>query len=81
MQPNKIKVGLRQVIPTGIQLYPENPGHIARNCQGRTERYSDRDNNRSGKESRTNYLRDSKEIEKTNAGPAYGPPYGDFALN
>ena len=59
------------------------PGHIARNCQstGRTERYSDRGNNRNGQESRTNYLRDSKEIEKTNAGPAYGRPYGGFALN
>jgi hypothetical protein len=30
--------------------------------------YSDRGNNRNGQESRTNYLRDSKEIEKTNAG-------------
>lgn len=59
------------------------PGHIARNCQstGRTERYSDRGNNRNGQESRTNYLRDSKEIEKTNAGPAYGRPYGGFALS
>ena len=38
-------------------------------CHSRTERYSDRGNNRNGQESRTNYLRDSKEIEKTNAGP------------
>jgi hypothetical protein len=33
MQPDKIKVGLRQVIPTGIQFYPENqlPATVGQN--------------------------------------------------
>jgi len=57
------------------------PGHIARNCPSRTERYPDRSNNRNGQEPRTNYLSDSNEIERTNAGPVYGRPHGGFALN